>query len=64
MKTYEEITKIINSLDNEIITAIIEADYNRNDPDKIVAAQNTIIMEKLLYSIGLTIKQYDEWTLS
>ena len=64
MKTYEEITKIINSLDNEILTAISEADYNRNDPDKIVAAQNTIIMEKLLYSIGLTIKQYDEWTLS
>lgn len=64
MKTYEEITKIINSLDNELFTAISEADYNRNDPDKIVTAQNTIIMEKLLYNIGLTIKQYDEWTLS
>lgn len=64
MKTYEEITKIINSLDNELFTAISEADYNRSDPDKIIAAQNTIIMEKLLHNIGLTIKQYDEWTLS
>ena len=64
MKTYEEITQIINSLDNKLFTAISEANYNRNDPDKIVAAQNAIIMEKLLHSIGLTIKQYDEWTLS
>jgi len=64
MKTYDEITEIINSLDTELFAAISEADYNRSDSDKIIAAQNTIIMEKLLHSIGLTVKQYDEWTLS
>lgn len=60
MKTYNEITEIINSLDNELFAAISEADYNRDNPDKIIAAQNTVIMEKLLHNIGLTIKQYDE----
>ena len=64
MKTRDEITEIINSLDNKLFAAISEADYNRDNPDKIIAAQSVITMEKLLHTIGLTVKQYDEWSIS